>query len=163
MPRRARLDVPGTLHHVILRGIEKRQIFDDDLDREMFVKRMGQLAVETKTKIYAWSLLANHAHFLLRGEPEGLPLYMRRLLKGYAQAYNRRHKRYGHLFQNRYKSIVSGEEVYFQELVRYIHLNPVRAGLVQTLVQLDRYPWSGHGVLMGKVKYIGQDADYVLS
>jgi putative transposase len=163
MPRQARLDVAGTLHHIILRGIEKRKIFDDDPDRETFVSRMGQLALETKTKIYAWSLLTNHAHILLRSGPEGLPQYMRRLLTGYAQAYNRRHKRYGHLFQNRYKSIVCEEDVYFQELVRYIHLNPLRAGLVQNLEQLDRYPCSGHAVLMGKVKNSWQDADYVLS
>jgi len=163
MPRQARLDVAGTLHHIILRGIEKRQIFDDDLDRESFVNRMAQLAVETKTKIYAWSLLTNHAHILLRSGPEGLPQYMRRLLTGYAQAYNRRHKRYGHLFQNRYKSIVCEEETYFQELVRYIHLNLLRAGLVPNLERLDRYPWSGHGVLVGKVEYSWQDADYVLS
>jgi REP element-mobilizing transposase RayT len=163
MPRQARLDVAGTLHHIILRGIEKRQIFDDALDRESFVNRMAQLAVETKTKIYAWSLLTNHAHILLRSGPEGLPQYMRRLLTGYAQAYNRRHKRYGHLFQNRYKSIVCEEETYFQELVRYIHLNLLRAGLVPNLERLDRYPWSGHGVLVGKVEYSWQDADYVLS
>ena len=163
MPRKARLDIAGTLHHIILRGIEKRQIFDDNLDRETFVNRMGQLALETKTKIYAWSLLTNHAHLLMRSGPEGLPQYMRRLLTGYAQAYNRRHKRYGHLFQNRYKSIVCEEDVYFQELVRYIHLNPLRAGLVQNLEQLDRSPGSGHGVLMGKVNYSWQDVDYVLS
>lgn len=163
MPRQARLDSAGTLHHVILRGIEKRQIFDDDLDRESFITRMAQLAIETKTKIYAWSLLTNHAHILLRSGPEGLPQFMRRLLTGFAQAYNRRHKRYGHLFQNRYKSIVCEEETYFQELVRYIHLNPLRAGLVQNLERLDRYAWSGHGVLVGKLKYSWQDADYVLS
>ena len=163
MPRQARLDVAGTLHHIILRGIEKRQIFDDGVDRKGFVARMGQLAMETKTKIYAWSLLTNHAHLLMRSGPGGLAQYMRRLLTGYAQAYNRRHKRHGHLFENRYKSILCDEEVYFQELVRYIHLNPLRAGLVGNLVGLDRYRWSGHGVLMGKVKYSWQDADYVLS
>jgi REP element-mobilizing transposase RayT len=163
IPRQARLDSAGTLHHIILRGIEKRQIFDDDLDRETFVNRMGQLALETKTKIYAWSLMTNHAHLLMRSGPEGLPQYMRRLLTGYAQAYNRRHHRYGHLFQNRYKSIVCEEDPYFQELVRYIHLNPLRAGLVKNLIHLDRYPWAGHGVLMGKVEYSWQDVDYVLS
>lgn len=73
MPRQARLDAAGTLHHIILRGIEKRVIFDDALDRETFVNRMGQLALETKTKIYAWSLLTNH--LLLRSGPEGLPQY----------------------------------------------------------------------------------------
>ncbi len=163
MPRQARLDSAGTLHHIILRGIEKRQIFDDDLDRETFVNRMGQLALETGTKIYAWSLMTNHAHLLMRSGPAGLPQYMRRLLTGYAQAYNRRHNRYGHLFQNRYKSIVCEEDLYFQELVRYIHLNPLRAGLVKNLVQLDRFQWAGHGGLMGKVKNSWQDVDYVLS
>jgi putative transposase len=163
MPRQARLDVAGTLHHIILRGIEKRQIFDDDLDREAFINRMGHLALETGTKIYAWSLMKNHAHLLLRSGPGGLPQYMRRLLTGYAQAYNRRHKRSGYLYQNRYKSIVCEDEGYFQELVRYIHLNPLRAGLVEDLNQLEHYPWAGHGVLMGNVKYPWQDADYVLS
>jgi REP element-mobilizing transposase RayT len=163
MPRQARLDVPGTLHHIILRGIEKKPIFDDDLDREAFVKRMGDLILETGTKIYAWSLMTNHAHLLLRSGPAGLPQYMRRLLTGYAQTYNRRHKRSGYLFQNRYKSIICEEEVYFQELVRYIHLNPLRAGLVKDFNQLEHYPWAGHGILMGRIKYPWQDTDYVLS
>ncbi len=163
MPRQARLDAAGTLHHVILRGIEKRPIFKDDRDRKVFVNRLGQLARETQTKIYAWALLTNHVHILLRSGPVGLPLYMRRLLTGYAQAYNWRHKRAGHLFQNRYKSIVCKEEGYFRELVRYIHLNPLRASLVQSLAQLDRYPWSGHGILMGKRANDWQDGDYVLS
>jgi hypothetical protein len=88
---------------------------------------------------------------------------MRRLLTDYAQAYNRRQKRRDYLFQNRYKSIVCDEEVYFQELGRYIHLNPFRAGLVSNLKQLDRHPWAGHGVLLEKVKYSWQDADYVFS
>jgi REP element-mobilizing transposase RayT len=163
MPRQARLDAAGTLHHIILRGIEQRQIFDDGRDRERFVDRLGKVALETKTKVYAWSLLPNHAHLLVRSGPQGLPKFMRRLLTGYAQEYNRRHKRYGHLFQNRYKSIVCDEEVYFLELIRYIHLNPLRAGLVLNLGQLDKYPWSGHGVILGKVKNSWQDAGYVLS
>jgi REP element-mobilizing transposase RayT len=163
MPWQARLDAAGTLHHIILRGIEQRHIFDDDLDRERFVSRLALVSQETKTKVYAWSLLPNHVHLLIRSGPQGLPKFMRRLLTGYAQEYNRRHKRYGHLFQNRYKSIVCDEEVYFQELVRYIHLNPLRAGLIANLGQLDRHPWSGHAVIMGKTKSLWQDGDYVLS
>ena len=76
---------------------------------------------------------------------------MRRLLTGYAVTYNLRHSRHGHLFQNRYHSIVCDEDVYFQELVRYIHLNPLRATLVEDLSDLDRYPWRGHLVVKGKV------------
>ena len=113
MPRRARLDAPGTLHHVIVRGIEKRRIVNDVADRKNFVKRMGQLSADTKTSIYAWALMTNHAHILIRSGLGGLPNFMRRLLTGYASAYNRRHKRFGHLFQNRYKSIICEEDPYF--------------------------------------------------
>jgi len=163
VPRQARLDAPGTLHHVILRGIEKRRIVDDDKDRQNFIKRLGDLSEETQTKIYAWSLMTNHAHFLLRSGPSGLPKFMRRFLTGHAVTYNLRHLRHGHLFQNRYHSIVCDEEVYFQELVRYVHLNPLRAHLVSNLPELDRYPWCGHAVLMGRIKNDWQDRDYVLS
>jgi REP element-mobilizing transposase RayT len=163
MPRQARLDAQGTIHHVIVRGIEKRQIFNDREDRENFVSRMGLIASETETPIYAWSLMTNHAHILLRSGPHGLSKFMRRLLTGYAISYNRRHNRTGHLFQNRYKSTVCDEDSYFQELVRYIHLNPLRAKLVANMSALDRYPWSGHAAVMGRVKSSWQDWDYVLS
>ena len=106
MPRQARLDAPGTLHHVIVRGIEKRRIVDDRWDRGNFVSRMGEVASDTETVIYAWALMTNHAHILLRSGTHGLSKFMRRFLTGYAITYNRRHKRHGHLFQNRYKSIV---------------------------------------------------------
>ena len=162
MPRQARLDAPGTLHHVIIRGIEKRKIVNDDRDRNDFVTRLGTIASETETPIYAWALMYNHAHILLRSGPYGLSQYMRRLLSGYATSYNRRHRRHGHLFQNRYKSIVCEEDVYFKELVRYIHLNPMRAKLVATLSELTRHRWCGHGVLDGRIQNDWQDRDYVL-
>jgi putative transposase len=88
---------------------------------------------------------------------------MRKVLTGYVVNFNRRHRRYGHLFQNRYKSIVCQEDRYLLELVRYIHLNPLRAGLIRELRQLDRYPWSGHGALMGKLERAWQATEYVLS
>jgi REP element-mobilizing transposase RayT len=133
MPRQARLDAAGTLHHVIIRGIEKRRIVDDDQDRREFVSRLGKLASETGTSIYAWALMTNHAHILLSSGPAGLAKFMRRFLTGYAVSYNLRHRRHGHLFQNRYKSIVCDGERYFTELVRYIHLNPLRVKLVADL------------------------------
>lgn len=163
MPRKARLDAPGTLHHVIIRGIEKRRIVNDKKDRENLVSRMGEIATETETKIFAWSLMSNHMHVLLRSSSVGLPKFMRRLLTGYAIVYNRRHSRHGHLFQNRYKSIICEEDVYFRQLVRYIHLNPIRAGLVKDLAQLDTYPWCGHGAILQSRKYPWQDTGYVLS
>ena len=93
--------------------------------------RLGAVATATGTTIYAWALLPNHAHLLLRSGPQGLPQFVRQLLTGYAQAYNRRHRRHGHLFQNRYKSLVVEADAYFRELIRYLHLNPLRAKLVK--------------------------------
>jgi REP element-mobilizing transposase RayT len=156
------LDAPGTLHHVIIRGIERRRIVDNKADRQDFVSRMGDIALDTETSICAWSLMTNHAHILLRSGPPGLSTYMRRLLTGYAISYNLRHSRHGHLFQNRFKSIVCEEDAYFKELVRYIHLNPLRANLVESLAELESFPWCGHSVLLGKIENDWQDSDYVL-
>jgi putative transposase len=146
----------------MIRGIEKRVIFRDDRDRDAFLNRMGGILVESLTPCYAWSLLDNHAHFLLRTGKMPISRVMRKLLTGYAVTFNKRHRRHGHLFQNRYKSILCEEEAYLQELVRYIHLNPLRAGLVKGLRELESYPYSGHSVLMGKKKRVWQDRDYVL-
>jgi putative transposase len=162
MPRGARLDAPGTLHHVMVRGIEGNSIVADDDDRRFFVTRMGLTATTTGTSIYAWALMTNHAHILLKSGPAGLSTFMRKLLTGYATGYNRRHKRHGHLFQNRYKSIVCEEEPYFLRLVSYIHLNPLRAGLVTSLEELERYPWSGHAVVLNRIRHEWQDRGYVL-
>ena len=107
--------------------------------------------------------MTNHAHTLLKSGEHGLSTFMRRLLSGYAQYYNRRHQRVGHLFQNRYKSIICEEDAYFDKLVAYIHLNPLRAGLVTTFEELAVYPWCGHAVMMQKVLYPWLDRDYVLS
>ncbi len=162
MPRGARLDAPGTLHHVMIRGLEGRDIFRDDEDRENFLSRLGRLAKRTGDRILAWSLMENHVHLLLFSGPSGLSTLMRRLLTGYAGWFNRKHGRIGHLFQNRYKSIICEEEPYLLELVRYIHLNPLRASSVRSLSELDSYPWSGHSVLIGRAWNDWQERDYVL-
>ncbi len=163
MPRAARLDVPGLLQHVIVRGIEKRDIFLDDQDRQSFLRRFSKLLQENESDCLAWALLPNHAHLLLRPKRTKLALIMRRLLTGYAVTFNLRHQRSGHLFQNRYKSIVCEEEPYLLELVRYIHFNPLRAGLVNNMNELDQYRWSGHSVLMGNRELLGQNTDEVLT
>ena len=149
MPRLSRIDIPGLLQHVIVRGIERRNIFNDDEDRQHFVDRFTSLCSETGVRCYAWALLSNHFHLLLMPTTTSLAVFMRRLLTGFAVSFNRRNRRSGHLFQNRYKSIVCEEEPYFLELVRYIHLNPLRAGIVSTLTELDEYRWTGHAILMG--------------
>ena len=133
MPRQSRLDTPGVLHHVIIRGIkrkrgiERKKIFRDETDQENFIDRLARLVPETETRCYGWVLMTNHAHFLFRSGPSGTSTFMRRLLTGYAVSFNRRHKRHGQLFQNRYKSIICQEDSYLKELGRYIHLNPIRA------------------------------------
>ncbi len=163
MPRGPRLDAPGVLHHVMARGIERRAIFRDDTDRADFVRRLAALAQAGGITVYAWALLPNHCHLLVRTGTRPLAGTMRVLLTGYAGAFNRRHKRVGHLFQNRYKSIVVEEEPYLLELVRYLHLNPLRAGVVADVRGLDQYPWSGHAALVGRRGAPWQDTRTVLS
>jgi REP element-mobilizing transposase RayT len=162
MPRLARLDIAGLLQHVIVRGIERRDIFIDDIDRQNFVDRVITLLPETGVRFYAWAILSNHFHMLLMPTATPLAFFMRRLLTGYAVSFNRRHKRCGHLFQNRYKSIVCEEEPYLLELIRYIHLNPLRAGMVASLDELDHYRWSGHAVLLGNRSFSGQETNSIL-
>lgn len=156
MPRTARIDIPGLLHHVIVRGINRTDIFCGEDDKALFAERLAKLLVATDTDCLAWSLMTNHFHLLLRPRTTKLAVLMRRLLTGYAVVFNRRHHRSGHLFQNRYKSIVCQEDSYLLELVRYIHLNPLRAGLVDSLDDLDTYAWSGHAVIMGNSSLDGQ-------
>ncbi|MBA7667730.1 hypothetical protein ES703_75827 [subsurface metagenome] len=149
MPRQPRLDTPGLLQHVMARGIERRKIFKDNKDRKAFLERLALILEETQIQCYAWSLIPNHFHLLLRTGPTPLSKVMRRLMTGYAVTFNKRHKRSGHLFQNRYKSVVCEEDPYLMELIRYIHLNPLRAGLVKDLNELDRYSWTGHSTILG--------------
>jgi REP element-mobilizing transposase RayT len=163
MARQPRLDIPGVLQHVMVRGIERSKIFLDDEDRADFVGRFSRLLAETATDCFAWALIPNHFHLLLRCNRLKLSGFMRRLLTGYAVTFNLRHTRSGHLFQNRYKSIICEEEPYLLELIRYIHLNPVRAGLVSNLDGLEHYRWCGHGVFLGYRAFSGQASDEVLN
>ncbi len=163
MPRQARLDVPGALHHIMVRGIDKTKIFRDNEDKTRFIERLGQTVEEGKSTVYAWVLMDNHVHILFKSGKDGISTVMRKLLTWYAQYFNRRHGRTGHLFENRYKSILCDEDNYLLALIRYIHLNPVRAKLVANLEHLDRYPWTGHRAIIGKTSHAWMDIDRVLS
>lgn len=162
MPRKSRIDAPDALQHIIIRGIEKKGIFLDNQDKESFIKRFGSILLDTSTPCLAWALMTNHAHLLLRTGLMPIATIMRRLLTGYAQGFNRRHNRHGHLFQNRYKSILCEKDPYLIELVRYIHLNPIRAGIVKDLEELKLYRYGGHAILMSKFDFKWQAKDYVL-
>ena len=163
MPRQPRLDAPGALHHVMGRGIERTNLFRTDADRGDFVDRLAQLCLEGSLVVYAWSLLSNHFHLLVRTGRQPISRSMKKLLTGYVVNFNLRHKRSGHLFQNRYKSIICEEDPYLLELARYIHLNPVRAGMVRDVEQLRDYRWSGHSAIMGRVKQQWQDVNTILA
>ncbi len=163
MPRQPRLDAPGVLHHVIARGIERTAIFRNDTDRQDFLARVTALCEAGAWLVYAWAILPTHFHLLARTAGGSLPGSMRKLLTGYVVNFNRRHKRSGHLFQNRYKSILCEDEPYLLELARYIHLNPLRAGMLSSLEELAEYPWTGHSALLGRVSRPWQATDAILA
>lgn len=163
MPRQPRLDAPGALHHLIGRGIERAKIFQNTKDRNDFLDRLSSLGRNGDLVVYAWALMPNHFHLLVRTGRQPISQTMRKLLTGYVVNFNRRHGRYGHLFQNRFKSILCEDDPYLLELTRYIHLNPLRAGIVKDLEELNGYPWTGHAVLMGRVKRDWQDTNTLLS
>jgi putative transposase len=163
MPRHARLDAPGVLHHIIIRGIERNAIFADNQDRDDFLARIERIFAETMTHGFAFAMLTNHVHLLLKTGTVPIAKVMARLLTGYAVRFNRRHTRFGPLFQNRYKSILCQEDAYLKELVRYIHLNPLRAGIVEDVKALSRYPYSGHSILTGKRTATFIERDYVIA
>jgi putative transposase len=142
MPRQARLDAPGALPHLRVRGMERRQLFGDARDRDAFLARLGRILQAAATPGYAWALLPTHAHLLLQTERVPVATVMRRLLTGYAGPCNRRHQ---------------------LELVRYLHLNPVRAQVVPSLRALDRFPWTGHSVLGGTGPRAWQETAAILA
>lgn len=163
MPRQARLDVPGQLYHVMSRGIERGKIFIDEDDYIDFIERFGVWLGKSGGKCLAWCLMPNHFHFLVLRGKRPLSEIMHHMLTGYAVKFNGRHRRAGHLFQNRYKAILCDLEEYLLELVPYIHLNPLRAGLVKDLVGLENYKWSGHAAVVTGVLDGILDRDQLLS
>jgi len=144
MPRGPRIDFPGAVQHVYARGIEKRNIFLDDSDRIFFLEKIGANLSRWGIRCYAWALMSNHFHLLLRSTEGLLPSFMRCLLTVYSKYFNKKHNRVGHFFQNRYKSPIVGKTPYFREVVRYIHLNPLRSGIVRSVGELEDYLWTGH-------------------
>lgn len=144
MPRQARIDIPGQMYHVMSRGIERGLIFADDGDYADFRERIAVWLNKCGGKCLAWCLMPNHFHLLVLRGTLPLSAMMHHAMTGYAINFNLRHHRAGHLFQNRYKAIICDLEEYLLELVPYIHLNPLRAKLVNDLAGLESYEWCGH-------------------
>jgi REP element-mobilizing transposase RayT len=139
------------------RGINGQKLFHDKKDLDRFLDRLEALFLKSDHTCYDWALMNNHFHLLVKSGDETLSSLMRRLLTGHAVYFNRRHKRFGHLFQNRFKSILCQEDTYFLQRVRYIHLNPLRTGMVKTMNALNQYRYTGHAYLLGELKNTWQD------
>ena len=162
MARKARIHVPGIIQHIMARGIEGKEIFADSEDRETFLEILAASLSIAGHKCYAWVLMSNHYHLLLRSSEDPLGIMMRRLNSKYARYFSSKYNRRGYLFQDRYKSIATQDQNYIEELVRYIHLNPYRSNNCTTIEELDRYPWSGHASIMGVQTSQFQDVETVL-
>jgi putative transposase len=149
MARGTRLDAPGALHHVTTRGIERRDLFLDDEDRLAYLGYLAKALQSEGPLVLAWALMTNHVHLLIRTGARPLARTMHIIGTSYARHFNRRHQRSGYLFEGRYRSFLIEEDAYLLTAVRYVHLNPVKAGLVASLGELVDWPWTGHAALMG--------------
>lgn len=150
MARQPREDAPGVVHHVMVRGIERRRIFADDPDREELLRRLCVLVPELGFRCFGWALMPNHAHLLLRSGATSISRLMARLGTGYARYFNARHDRVGHLFQNRFRSRRAVDDADLVGLVLYVCRNPLEAGLARDAVALESYPWCSVGALTGR-------------
>ena len=144
MTRPLRIQFPNAVYHVINRGNEKSDIFNDDEDRNCFLKILAQSSKTYKIKLYCYVLMKNHFHLLVETPLGNLSEFMRHFNITYTSHYNRRHNRVGHLYQGRYKSILVEKDSYLTMVSRYIHLNPARTALIKSLKpeQQLQYLWS---------------------
>jgi REP element-mobilizing transposase RayT len=149
MPRQPRSDAPGAVHHVWTRGLERRAIFIDEQDREDLLGRLIRVLPSGGARSFAWAFVSNHVHSVIQTGEVPLGALLARVNTGFALRFNRRHQRVGYVFQSRFGSRLIASTADLRNLIRYVHLNPLRAGLVPDLVSLARYPWAGHGALMG--------------
>ena len=163
MPRQARIDFPGALHHIMVRGIQQCKLFRDDWDRRVFLDKLERALREGQVKCFAFTLMPNHFHLLVTTGKIPISKVMQSLLTGYAVYFNDRHGRVGKLYQNRFKSILCDRDSYFLTLIRYIHLNPIKAGIISGIDDLNSYLWSSHSALMGNQKIEWLDSEEVLS
>jgi REP element-mobilizing transposase RayT len=148
MARKPRLHLPGGLYHVIWRGNEQRDVFFDDEDRDRFYGLLSEGVARFGYRVHGFCLMSNHVHLAVQAGNDALSGPLQNLSFRYTQAINRKYGRVGHLFHGRYKAVLVDHDAYLLELVRYIHLNPVRARLVKDPAE---YPWSGHRVYLGKL------------
>ena len=163
MPRGPRLDAPGAVHHVMVRGINRRDIFEDNRDRRNLLGRLSDVLPESDCLCFAWVLMSNHFHLVVRTGRVPVGRVMARVGTGYAMYFNARYGRVGHLVQNRFKSRLVHDDNDLLNLIRYVHLNPVSAAIVDSLASLRLYPWSGYAALMGECPQAFHDSTRALA
>jgi putative transposase len=159
MARKPRLEVEGGLYHLITRGVDRRDIFHSPEDHLKFLSLLAVQKEKLPFFFYAYCLMTNHVHLLIERMTDDIGRIMHRVLTGYTQYYNRKYRRTGHLLQGRHKAILCQSDMYLAELVRYIHLNPVRAKMVR---KVESYPFSSHRAYMGLEPAGPVDVDPVL-
>ena len=160
MGRKPRVHYAGALYHVISRGNRRERIFRSQSDFERFQSLLREIKDQFGLTIYAYVQMPNHFHLLLEVGDNPLSKVMQSLLYRYTRYYNQRYRQVGHLFQGRYKAIMCDKESYLLELVRYLHLNPVRARMV---INPEEYPWSSHAVYLGERDKVGVATEEILS
>ena len=159
MPRQARRKSKTGIYHVIMRGINRQSIFEDDEDYERFIETLKKYKETSEYKIYAFCLMRNHFHLLMKTEKEDLDLVIKRIAGSYVYWYNLKYHRSGHLFQDRYKSEAVEDDPYFLTVLRYIHHNPIKAGLYRLV---SDYKYSSYGeYITGDSRLV--DINYVLN
>lgn len=154
MTRKAREKSESGIYHIMLRGINKQMIFEDDENKIKFLETLKEYKEKSGYKIYAYCLMGNHVHLLIKECEEEIGIIMRRIGASYVYWYNWKYKRSGHLFQDRYKSEPVEDDSYYLTVLRYIHQNPLKAGLVKNI---ESYKWSSYNEFTGKKETTGID------
>jgi REP element-mobilizing transposase RayT len=150
MPRQPRIDAPGVVHHVWSRGIDGRAIFLDDHDRCDLIERFERVLPESGTRCFAFTFMSNHLHAVLQTGTVPLSTVMKRIHTGFALRFNRRSERHGYLFQSRFGSRIVHDDADLVAVISYVLRNPLEAGLVGDLTELERYPWCSYAALVGR-------------
>ena len=159
MARKPRIEYPGAFFHIIVRGNNRETIFRDSRDYLRYLEKLVYFCQEGNVRLYAYCLMPNHIHLLLEMARVSLSKVLQRFHTWYTMYFNRRYDRVGHVFQGRYRAILCDRDAYLLELVRYIHLNPIRAGLVDSP---EDYPWNSHRIYIGVDKSEAVDPSFVL-
>ena len=157
MPRQARRKSESGVYHIMLRGINKQVIFEDEEDNFKFLETLKKYKAISGYKLFAYCLMSNHVHLLLKVEKEDIDLIIKRIASSYVYWYNWKYKRNGHLFQDRFKSEAVEDDSYFLTVVRYIHQNPLKAGVCKSI---DGYNFSSYNEYVKKADLV--DTDFCL-